>query len=109
HRTRRVAKVVRTFANEGATVVEDDAEAAWALVGKTRAQRRIRANDDTSQKLLHVAIRNALRLVLNRPHGAIQSSHGKEVRKRVIGLLSCLHERFVALFAASDDLEGDVE
>src|SRR5690606_24959756 len=68
-----------------------------------------RANDDTSQKLLHVAIRNALRLVLNRPHGAIQSSHGKEVRKRVIGLLSCLHERFVALFAASDDLEGDVE
>src|SRR5690606_2163984 len=79
------------------------------LVGEARGQLRVGGDPHPVQQVLHVVGGDALRCVLLGGDPAVQQGGGEHVGQRVVGLLLGADGALVALLAAADDGEGDVE
>jgi hypothetical protein len=108
-RTRVKSFVVRLLHVEAPAVEESDRETDRHFPRKPLGEGSVRANDHATQHPLDVIFPNPLGGVLLRHELAIQECHGDHVREPVVGLLFRSDLRLLALCAAANDVEGDVE
>jgi len=103
------SRVGRDFPCQRATISQCDCDACRHLVWKSVRVRRIGPDRNPAEQSLDIVGANAFRSEPRRQHLLVQDCNSDQIRETVIGVFLRADDALVALFAAADDLVGDVE